>query len=96
MGIPSEMGIGKYPTDWSGLHLLAFFGIPGKSQRLLEQGANINAQDNSLGLSPLHCAAFQGNDEMVAFLLDNGAKENAIFAGKTALHSRHKKVIESA
>ncbi|KAJ5294285.1 hypothetical protein N7508_009106 [Penicillium antarcticum] len=87
MGIPTEMGIGKYPTDWSGLHLLAFFGIPGKSQRLLEQGANINAQDNSLGLSPLHCASFQGNDEMVAFLLDNGAKENAIsFTGKTALH----------
>lgn len=86
-GIPSEMGIGKYPTDWSGLHLLAFFGIPGKSKRLIEQGANINGQDNSLGLSPLHCAALQGNDEMVAFLLDSGAKENAVSAdGKTALH----------
>ncbi|KAJ6152950.1 hypothetical protein N7497_007269 [Penicillium chrysogenum] len=86
-GIPSEMGIGQYPTDWSGLHLLAFLGIPGKSQRLIEQGANVNAQDNSLGLSPLHCAALQGNDDMVAFLLDMGAKENAVTAdGRTALH----------
>ncbi|KAJ5436129.1 hypothetical protein N7445_007014 [Penicillium cf. griseofulvum] len=86
-GIPSELGIGKYPTDWSGLHILAFFGIPGKSQRLIEQGANVNGQDNSLGLSPLHCAAVQGNDEMIAFLLDNGAKENAVSAdGRTALH----------
>ncbi|KAI3139046.1 hypothetical protein CBS147326_2724 [Penicillium roqueforti] len=86
-GIPSEMGIGQYPTDWSGLHLLAFFGIPGKSKRLIDQGANINGQDNALGLSPLHCATLQGNDEMVAFLLDVGAKENAVSAdGKTALH----------
>jgi ankyrin repeat protein len=86
-GIPLEMGIGQYPTDWSGLHILAFFGIPSKARRLLEQGANINGQDNSLGLSPLHCAVLQGNDEMIAFLLDSGAKENAAAAdGKTALH----------
>jgi ankyrin repeat protein len=33
----------------------------------------------------LHCAALQGNDDMVAFLLDMGAKENAVTAdGRTA------------
>jgi ankyrin repeat protein len=86
-GVPTELGIGKYPTDWSGLHVLSFFGIPGKARRLIEQGSNINGQDNSLGLSPLHCAALRGNDEMIAFLLDSGAKENAVSAdGKTALH----------
>ncbi|KAJ5550420.1 hypothetical protein N7461_005118 [Penicillium sp. DV-2018c] len=84
---PTELGIGKYPIDWSGLHVLSFFGIPGKARRLIEQGTNINDQNNSLGFSPLHCAALQGKDEMIAFLLDNGAKVNAVSAdGKTALH----------
>ncbi|KAJ5610667.1 hypothetical protein N7510_007386 [Penicillium lagena] len=86
-GMPAELGLGKYPNDWSGLHVLSFFGVRGKSKRLLEQGANINAQDNALGVSPLHCAAYQGNDEMTQFLLDNGANANATnVQGRTALH----------
>ncbi|KAJ5095894.1 hypothetical protein NUU61_005250 [Penicillium alfredii] len=86
-GIPSQLGIGKYPTDWSGLHVLGFFGISVKAKRLLEQGENINAQENSMSMTPLHCAASQGNDEMVEFLLENGANGNAVTAdGQTALH----------
>lgn len=86
-GMPSDLGIGKYPNDWSGLHFLAFFGVPGKARRLLEQGAKINDQENALGVTPLHCAVYQGNDEMVEFLLENGANGNATTAdGQTALH----------
>ncbi|KAJ5759050.1 hypothetical protein N7520_006206 [Penicillium odoratum] len=86
-GMPSELGLGKYPNDWTGLHFLAFFGIPGKAKRLLEQGANVNAQENALGVTPLHCAVYQGNDEMVGFLLERGASVNATNAyGQTALH----------
>lgn len=86
-GMPSELGIGKYPNDWTGLHFLAFFGVPGKAKRLLEQGAKINSQENALGVTPLHCAIYQGNDEMVEFLLENGANGNATTAdGQTALH----------
>ncbi|KAJ5175056.1 uncharacterized protein N7482_000933 [Penicillium canariense] len=86
-GMPSELGIGKYPNDWSGLHFLAFFGVPGKAKRLLEQGAKVNGQENALGVTPLHCAVYQGNDEMAEFLLMNGANGNATTAdGQTALH----------
>jgi ankyrin repeat protein len=86
-GMPSELGIGKYPNDWTGLHFLAFFGVPGKAKRLLDQGAKINDQENALGASPLHCAVYQGNDEMVEFLLENGANGNATTVdGQTALH----------
>lgn len=86
-GMPSGLGIGKYINDWSGLHLLAYFGITGKAKRLLEQGSNINGQENALGVSPLHCAVYQGNDEMVEFLLEKGANGNATTAdGQTPLH----------
>lgn len=85
--MPMELGLGKYPEDWSPLHILAFFGIRSKSKRLLEQGAKANANDNSLKVTPLHCAAARGNDEMVEFLLDSGVDSNATSSdGSTALH----------
>lgn len=85
--MPSELGLGKYPEDWSALHILAFFGIRSKSKRLLEQGAKANTNDNSLKATPLHCAAARGNDEMVEFLLDSGVNSNAVANdGSTALH----------
>lgn len=85
--IPAELGLGKYPPSWSAIHFLAFFGIVSKSKRLLVQGADINAHDNTLKITPLHCAAYRGNDEMAEFLLDKGADGNAVARnGNTALH----------
>jgi ankyrin repeat protein len=85
--IPSELGLGKYPQDWTPLHVLAYFGIVSKSKRLLVQGARVDANDNSFKITPLHCAASRGHSEMVEFLLDNGADGNAIARdGSTALH----------
>lgn len=97
--MPSELGLGKYPSDWDALHILAFFGIMGKSKRLLEQGADIDGNHNFLGMTPLHCAASRGNDEVVEFLLDNGADGNAAAKdGNTALHMAtqqgHRKVMK--
>lgn len=85
--IPSELGLGKYPQDWSALHILAFFGIVGKSKRLIVQGAKIDGNENSLGFTPLHCAAYRGNETMAEFLLGSGADGNAASRnGSTALH----------
>lgn len=85
--MPTEMGLGKYPPDWSAVHILSFFGILGKTKRLLEQGANADMNDNFLKLTPLHCAASRGNEEMVKFLLDSGVDGNAVSRdGSTALH----------
>lgn len=85
--LPLELGLGKYPNDWSALHVLSFFGIVEKTRRLLEQGASLHANDNSMRITPLHCAAYRGNDKMVEFMLDNGADCNATAKdGSTALH----------
>ncbi|KAH1278054.1 hypothetical protein KXX33_001670 [Aspergillus fumigatus] len=87
MGIPQQLGLGKYFADWTALHVLAFFGITGKAKRLIEKGADVNARDNQLGITPLHCAAHRGNEEMVELLLDYKAEINAICKnGNTAMH----------
>ncbi|GKZ69196.1 hypothetical protein AnigIFM50267_004383 [Aspergillus niger] len=85
--IPKELGLGCYPSDWSALHVLAFFGIIPRSNRLILQGADVDAHDNTLKFTPLHCAAYRGNDEMVSLLLEHGADCNAVARdGSTALH----------
>ncbi|KAJ5646441.1 hypothetical protein N7490_002813 [Penicillium lividum] len=98
--IPKQLGFGSYFTDWSGLHVLAYFGILGKAKRLIEQEADINASDNDLGVTPLHCAVHQGHEEMVELLLDHKANANAICKqGNTALHiaalQGHRKIIRT-
>lgn len=98
--IPKQLGFGGYFSDWSALHVLAFFGIIGKAKRLLEQGANINDRDNQLGMTPLHCAVNRGNEEMIEFLLEHSVDLNAVCKqGNTALHMAaeqgHRKIIRT-
>ncbi|KAJ6161244.1 hypothetical protein N7470_004640 [Penicillium chermesinum] len=86
-GIPKELGLGGYFSDWTSLHVLAYYGIVGKARRLLEQGANINDCENDFGVTPLHCAVNQGHEEMIELLLDHKANINAACKhGNTALH----------
>lgn len=85
--IPQQLGLGKYFSDWSALHVLAYFGVTEKARRLLEKGDDVDANDNCLGVSALHCAAHGGNEEMVQLLLDHNADIDATCKqGNTALH----------
>ncbi|CAG8222257.1 unnamed protein product [Penicillium nalgiovense] len=96
--MPKQLGFGKYFPDWSSLHVLAYFGIMEKAQRLIDQGADLDDCDNQLGITPLHCAVYRGNEEMVELLLNSNANINATCKdGKTVLHMAaeqgHRKLI---
>ena len=52
----------------------------------LDAGANVNAKDNVLGVTPLHPAALDGHKEITELLIAKGADVNAkIEDGKTPL-----------
>ncbi|KAJ9486986.1 hypothetical protein VN97_g6342 [Penicillium thymicola] len=96
--MPKQLGFGKYFPDWTSLHVLAYFGITEKAQRLIDQGADLDDCDNQLGITPLHCAVYRGNEEMVELLLNAKANINATCKdGKTVLHlageQGHRKLI---
>ncbi len=68
------------------LHHATAEGNLGMVERLIEAGADVNAQDNN-GLTALHHAVANGNLEMVAKLIDAGADVDAQDNnGLTALH----------
>ncbi|KAK7094359.1 hypothetical protein V1264_005934 [Littorina saxatilis] len=54
---------------------------------LLQQGADVNQHDTSMGCSPLHTACLLGRTDIVTWLTQHGAKVNAVDAmKKTPLH----------
>ncbi|EPS30499.1 hypothetical protein PDE_05450 [Penicillium oxalicum 114-2] len=98
--IPKRLGLGGYFIDWSGLHVLAYFGILGKARRLIEQGVDINENDNELGITPLHCAVHRGHEQMLDLLIEHNADLDAKSReGDTALHiaaeQGHRKLIKT-
>ena len=50
--------------------------IMNKTQKFLEQGADVNARDKD-GSTPLHMAAYKGHKEVVELLIEQGADVNA-------------------
>ncbi|KAK7094362.1 hypothetical protein V1264_005937 [Littorina saxatilis] len=54
---------------------------------LLQQGADVNQHDTSMGCSPLHAACLMGRTDIVTWLTQHGAKMNAVDDRKrTPLH----------
>ena len=73
-------------ADVSGFHMAACAGKLARVKELVEQGADINAQDK-LGWTPLYCAASLGRTEVAAFLIAKGADvRTAATDSGTALH----------
>lgn len=60
------------PTNVTGLHMAALFGIQHLVEYYLYQGANIDARDSS-GNTALHKASENGHVAVVQVLLDSGA-----------------------
>lgn len=57
------------------------------AEALLQNGAYVNAQDQTCGSSPLHRAASRGHSKMVKLLLKHGASYDIQdVEGNTALH----------
>jgi len=59
------------------LHKTAVEGDPKLAEKLIADGADVNANQNREGETPLHWAARNGRVEMANFLLDHGANINA-------------------
>ncbi|KAH7159645.1 hypothetical protein B0J13DRAFT_592248 [Dactylonectria estremocensis] len=60
------------PTETSGIHLTAYFGLLNTIEHLLETGQHADYKD-SHGRTPLWLAAKEGHDKVVSLLLENGA-----------------------
>ncbi|KXJ75752.1 hypothetical protein RP20_CCG011139 [Aedes albopictus] len=80
------------------LDILAWEGIIKKLERLINDGANVNAP-NSTGCTVLHLSSSKGYCLVVELLLSNGANVNAVDTNKcTPLHfacqNGHKKIAE--
>jgi len=61
----------------SDFHTAAWLGDLDKVKRLVEQGTDVNTEDEQLKWTPLHWAAFTGPQDVLKFLLAKGANVNA-------------------
>ncbi|KAH0591720.1 hypothetical protein MHUMG1_10550 [Metarhizium humberi] len=85
------------PTEMTGLHLAAYFGLPTSIIALLENGHRHEADaTDSHGRTPLWLAAKEGYDKVAGLLLENGASPNSIDDdGRTPLWLAAKKGHEA-
>jgi ankyrin repeat protein len=87
----------KEDSSLSLIHFVAMMGDVDVMDLLVSRNlVNINARSSLSGATPLHLAIGQGNENMVSFLLDHGAKVNAkSMIGNTPLHSAVSKYLPS-
>lgn len=65
----------------------SFHGDLEKVQRLVQNGAEIEAKDGRYQATPLHLASWNGHKDVISLLMESGANKNAQDKhGKTPLH----------
>lgn len=76
------------PQRWTALHFASYYGAAEACKVLIQEGANIVAQDSGTKGTPLHFAASQGHIECMKILLDEGKADVDISDkfGSTPLH----------
>ncbi|KAL3954501.1 hypothetical protein ACCO45_010064 [Purpureocillium lilacinum] len=62
----------KGPSQMTGLHMAAYFGMSKIARTLLEDGQEIEAKD-TFGHTPLSLCAKNGHEDVAKLLIDNGA-----------------------
>ena len=81
--------LNSYSHDgWTPLHLAVYFNQNQVAERLIEEGANLNAiAQNAQGVSPLHSALANQNVRIAKMLVQRGADPGAASAaGFTPMH----------
>ena len=96
---PEEMPPGPVVKIDSPLLVAARGGNKAAVASLIAQGAEVNARDDKLGMTPLHGAAFRGHKEIVELLIAHGAAVDAgDKGGRRPLHwaaqSGHRDMVE--
>ena len=77
----------RYNTGESALHMACNLQLVDIVRLLIKYGANVNVQDHSHEITPLHYSIFLNNKELIALLLKNNAEPNAQdIYGNTPLH----------
>ena len=72
------MKINGYGYGWTALQDVACRGLVWVARILLKYGANVDEQDKNLKITALHRASgWEGNEEMIEFLIQRGANVNA-------------------
>jgi|GEM_PF-2129917 len=96
---PEEMPPGPVVAIDSPLLVAARGGNKAAVASLIAQGAEVNARDDKLGMTPLHGAAFRGHKEIAELLIAHGAAVDAgDKGGRRPLHwaaqNGHRDMVE--
>lgn len=76
-----------WPHEPSPLHITAYWGLSHITEKLIERGENVHAEDHNKR-TPLICAAMNGHGDVAYVLLDKGANINTRdVSAATPLHA---------
>lgn len=69
-------GTGQFPNQPTPMHILCFLGLEWLIRRALLQWVTMVHSCDSLGRTPLHWAAVNGNEKIIQFLIEQGANQD--------------------